>query len=244
MDDNNRPPDGAPDDLAEMEIAKQSLEEILQRLRHTEDAVAPAVRATAERKHVQAIAGASVKLNFIALVALVLSLTSNLFLGWHATHPVREYFASDNGRIFPMIPLSRPYRRTADVIQYAKDTVNRSFTLDFLNFRQQLEDTRASYTKEGFKSFLDSLKTSGVLESVRERRMNMSNSAGTGVLTKEGIEDGHYVWYVELPIEIKLAGQTSELPAQHFLGTVRVERVSTLDSIEGIGVGQVVTTPQ
>ena len=236
-------PEHGADDPTLMETTTCDLEAILQRLHRTEDAVAPAVRASNERKHIQAIAGASVKLNFIVLIALVLSLASNLYLGWCATHPEREYFASDNGRLFPMIPMSRPYRKTADVIQYAKDTVNRSFTLDFLNFRQQLEDTRASYTKEGFKSFLDSLKASGVLESVRERRMNMSISASTGVLTKEGVEDGHYVWFVELPIEVKLAGQTSELPTQRFLATVRVERVSTLDSIEGIGVGQIVTKP-
>jgi intracellular multiplication protein IcmL len=73
--------------------------------------------------------------------------------------------------------------------------------------------------------------------------MNMSASASTGVLTKEGIEGGHYFWLIELPIEVKLAGQTSELPLQRFLTTVRVERVPTLDSIEGIGVGQIVTNP-
>lgn len=227
----------------DMDIAKRDLEAILLRVHRTEDAIEPAVQTASERKHVQAIAGALVKLNFLVLIGLLLSLAGNLYLGWCATHPEREYFATDNGRLFPMIPLSRPYRKTADVIQYAKDTVNRSFTLDFLNFRQQLEDTRPSYTKAGFKSFLDSLKASGVLDSVRERRMNMSISSSTGVLTKEGVEGGHYVWFVELPIEVKLAGQTSELPAQRFLTTVRVERVSTLDSIEGIGVGQIVTKP-
>ncbi|MET3135467.1 intracellular multiplication protein IcmL [Oxalobacteraceae bacterium GrIS 1.11] len=224
-------------------IEGQDLDALLQKLHRTGNAIEPAVLAMKERKHIQSIAGASVKLNFIVLAGLLLSVASNLYLGWYATHPVREYFASDNGRIFPMIPLSRPYRKTADVIQYAKDTLNRSFTLDFLNFRQQLEDTRASYTKEGFKSFLDSLKASGVLDWVRERRMNMSISAGTGVLTKEGIESGRYVWLVELPIEVKLAGQTLELPPQRFLATVRVERIPTLDSIEGIGAAQLVTTP-
>ncbi len=236
-------PDHDPDDPNLIDVAKQDLAAVLHRLHQTQDAIAPAALATKERKHIQSIAGAAVKLNFIVTIGLVLSVAGNLYLGWCATHPVREYFASDNGRIFPMIPLSQPYRKTADVIQYAKDTLNRSFTLDFLNFRQQLEDTRASYTKEGFKSFLDSLKVSGVLDSVRERRMNMSISAGTGVLTKERIEDGRYVWLIELPIEVKLAGQTMELPPQRFLTTVRVERVSTLDSIEGIGVGQLVTKP-
>lgn len=235
---------GRDPDLPEpMGIPQRDLEALLLHLHHTNDAVEPAVQATKERKHIQAIAGALVKLNFLVLIGLLLSLAGNLYLGWCATHPEREYFATDNGRLFPLIPLSRPYRKTADVIQYAKDTMNRSFTLDFLNFRQQLEDTRPSYTKAGFKSFLDSLKASGVLDSVRERRMNMSISSSTGVLTKEGVEDGHYVWFVELPIEVKLSGQTSELPVQRFLATVRIERVSTLDSIEGIGVGQIVTKP-
>jgi intracellular multiplication protein IcmL len=231
------------DDPALPDTSIQDLAGITQNLHRTANTIEPAVSAANERRHIQSIAGASIKLNFIALLCLALSVTGNLYLGWYATHPVREYFASDNGRLFPMIPMSQPYRKTADVIQYAKDTVNRSFTLDFLNFRQQLEDTRASYTREGFKSFLDSLKASGVLDAVRERRMNMSISANTGVLTKEGIEDGRYIWLIELPIEIKLAGQTLELPPQRFLTIVRVERIPTLDSLEGIGVGQIVTKP-
>ncbi|RSZ55263.1 DotI/IcmL/TraM family protein [Massilia atriviolacea] len=217
--------------------------EILDRLHQTHDAVDPGLRQEKERKHVQLIAGASVKLNFILVGTVALLAVSNLFLGWHAAHPDRQYFAADNGRIFPMIPMSQPYRKTADVIQYAKDNVTRSFTMDFLNWRQQLEDVRPGYTRDGFKSFLEALKASGVLETVKEKRMNMSISAGTGVLTKEGTENGVYQWIVELPIEVRLEGQTTRLPAQRFLTTVRIERVPTLDSIEGIGIGQLVTSP-
>ena len=213
------------------------------RLHQTIDAIEPAVRMEKDRKHLQFIAGSAVKLNFILAVALVVSVIANGVLGWRAFNPDRQYFASDNGRIFPLIPMSQPYRKAADVIQYAKDTINRSFTMDFLNWHQQLEDVRGNYTRDGFKSFIASLQVSGVLATVRYRRMNMSITAGTGVLTKEGVEDGVYVWYVEMPIEVKLSGQTSELPAQGFLATVRIERVSTLDSIEGIGVGQMVTKP-
>ncbi len=121
--------------------------------------------------------------------------------------------------------------------------MNRSFTLDFLNWRQQLEDVRGDYTRDGFKSFIASLQSSGVLETIRTRRMNLSITAGTGVLVKEGIEGGVYVWYVEVPLELKLAGQTTELPPQRFLGSIRIERVPTVDAIGGIGVGQLVTKP-
>lgn len=219
------------------------LKQIVGRLHRTDDAVEPAVREMMNRKHLQFIAGASVKINFVLIGAVVLLVLSNLYLGWYATHPDRQYFAADNGRIFPMIPMSQPYRKAADVIQYAKDNVTRSFTMDFLNWRQQLEDARPGYTRAGFRSFLDALKQSGVLDTVKEKRMNMSISAGTGVLTREGTESGTYQWIVELPIEVRLEGQTTRLPAQRFLTTVRIERVPTLDSIEGIGVGQLVTTP-
>lgn len=223
--------------------ASKELDDLTSQLHQTADAVDPAVKMEKDRKHIQFISGSSVKLNFILGVALLSSVIGNCVFGWFAVHTEREYFASDNGRIFPLIPMSRPYRKAADVIQFAKDTMNHSFTMDFLNWRQQLEDSRSSYTRDGFKSFLASLQNSGVLDTVRIRRMNMSITAGTGVLTKEGIENAVYVWYVEVPIEVKLAGQTSELPSQRFLATVRVERISTLDSIEGIGVGQLVTKP-
>jgi intracellular multiplication protein IcmL len=240
-------PDTVPDDARASQHDAPELDAMLKqiggRLHHTNDAVEPAVREIMNRKHLQFIAGGSVKLNFVLVGAVSLLVISNLYLGWHATHPDRQYFAADNGRIFPMIPMSQPYRKPSDVIQFAKDNVTRAFTMDFLNWRQQLEDVRPGYTRAGFKSFLDALKQSGVLDTVKEKRMNMSVSAGTGVLTKEGTENGTYQWIVELPIEVRLEGQTTRLPAQRFLTTVRIERITTLDSIEGIGVGQLVTTP-
>lgn len=213
------------------------------RLRRTQDALSPATRQMEDRKHLQSIASASVKFNFLLIGIVVALSVSNLYLAWQATHPDRQYFAADNGRFIPLIPQSQPYRTTADVIQYAREKVTRSFTMDFLNWRQQLEDVRPGYTREGFKSFLDALKNAGVLDTVKEKRMNMSNSAGTGVLTREGIEEGIYQWIVEFPIEVRLEGQSTRLPAQRFIATVRIERVSTVDSVEGIGIGQLITAP-
>lgn len=167
-----------------------NIAELAARLHQTQDAIAPAVRMEKGRGFLQWVTGSSVKLHFILSTVLLISIAGNCLLGWFAVHPVREYFATDNGRLFPLIPLSQPYRKAADVIQYAKDTINRSFTLDFLNWRQQLEEVRADYTKDGFKSFIASLQSSGALETIRVRRMNMSITAGTGVLLKEGIQSG------------------------------------------------------
>lgn len=230
-------------DMTQNRMAEADLDEIVRRLAQTRDAVEAPARLEKDRRYLNRVAGSSVKLNFVLSVGLVMSIGLNCALGYFAVHPDRQYFATDNGRMFPMIPMSRPYRKTADVIQYAADTLTRSFTLNFQDYRQQLEDNRARWTKAGFKSFLDNLQSSGVLASVKQRRMNMSITAGTGVLVKEAIQDGVYLWVVQMPIEVKLVGQTNELPPQRYLATVKVERVSTLDSIEGIGLSQLITRP-
>ncbi len=225
------------------EAKDAQLARLLAVMRKTSDAIDPAVRMLRRQRHLSSLTAAAVKLNLWLGTALALSLLLNAMLGWFATHPAREYFASDNGRIFPMIPMSQPYRKTADVIQFARDNLTRSLTLDFLNWREQLESVRAGYTRDGFRQFIHNLEDMGTLDTIKDKRMNLSTSAGTGVLVKEGLEDGVFFWLVELPIELRLEGQNQRLPAQRFRATVRVQRVSTLDSISGIATASVVTDP-
>ncbi|MBA5690557.1 DotI/IcmL family type IV secretion protein [Rugamonas apoptosis] len=212
-------------------------------LKHTSDAIEPAFRLERQHHFLTAIAGSSVKLNFVLVAILAASVVLNCGLGWVAVHPDRQYFATDNGRLFPLVPLSRPYQKSADVIQFGKDTLTRSFTLDFLNWRQQLEDLRPSYTRDGFAQFIDNLEKMGILDMVKGRRMNMSASVGTGVLTKDGVENGVFLWDLEMPIEIRLEGQTQHLPPQHFNAHLRIVRIPTLDNIQGIGAARLVTDP-
>lgn len=223
---------------------EQDLANALGQLHRTEDVVKPAVQAERGRRLLQWLGRSSVKLNFILAGGLAASVFLNVILAFAAINPVREYFASDNGRLLPLVPLSRPYTKATAVIQFAKDTLNESFTLDFTNYQAQLENVRLRYTREGYASFLGSLKASNILDLVKARRMNLSSTVGTGVLVKEGTENGVYVWYVEAPIELRLAGQTTEMPAQRFRATVRITRVPTLDNILGISVGQLVTQPR
>lgn len=223
---------------------EQDLANALGQLHRTEDALKPAIQAELSRRLLQWLARNSVKLNFLLTGGLVASVFLNVVLGFAAINPVREYFVSDNGRLFPLIPLSRPYTKAPAVIQFAKDTLNESFTLDFSNYRAQLENVRSKYDREGYASFLDALKKSNILEMVTSKRMNVSATVGTGVLVKDGVENGIYVWYVEVPLELRLAGQTTEMPPQRFRATVRVTRVPTLDNILGIAVGQLVTAPR
>ena len=219
------------------------LRKAIVQLAQTHDAVAPAVAAAQEQGRLRRWTGSILKSNYLlACTLLILSMTNAV--GWfYALNPVREYFAADNGRILPLVALSAPYRTQAEVIQYVSGALNRSLALDFLNWRAQQETVREKFTKNGFASYLKALEDAGIMDRIKKQRMNLTNSAFTGVVTWEGLNQGVYTWVVQIPIELRLVGQNTELPTQRFLATVRVLRTTTLDSIEGIAIEQIVTTP-
>lgn len=196
-----------------------------------------------ENAIIQKLGRAAVKLNLILSGVIFLLVIYSAIVTWYAVHPVREYFAADNGRIVKLVPLSEPHQNNQSVIQFVRDSLNESFTLDFLNYKKQLEDVRPYFTDKGFSSFLEQLKKSGILDTVTDKRMNLYISTGTGILKQKGIANGRYYWIVQVPVEIKLTGQTTELPAQRLIASVKVERIDVLDSIIGIAIAQLVTKP-
>jgi intracellular multiplication protein IcmL len=213
-------------------------------LHHNIDAIDPLVRDQKERKNISKYSSAITKSNMVLTCALLGSVALNGFLAWYAVHPDRQYFAADGTRVIRLVPLSQPYLQPADVIQFARDTINRSLTLNFEQYRQQLEDVRQGWTQEGFKQYLNQLQSGGYLDSIKAKRMNMTVTAGTGVIVRERLIDGVYVRTVELPIEIKLAGQVTEQPAQSFIAVVTVARIPTLDSLVGVGLDSIVIKPR
>lgn len=192
---------------------------------------------------IKKLSRSSIKLNIILSGLLFISLIYSAVATWFAIHPVREYFAADNGRIIRMIPLSEPHQNNQSVIQFVRDTLNNSFSLDFLNYKRQLEDVRVSYTDSGFSTFLEELKKSGILNAITNKRMNLYISTGTGVIKQKGVSNGRYYWIIQIPVDIRLIGQNTELPAQRFIATVKVQRIDVLDSINGIAVAQLITKP-
>ncbi|MDL4860780.1 DotI/IcmL/TraM family protein [Halomonas elongata] len=197
------------------------------------------------RKFVSKVASGVTKVSFIMGACLAGSIALNGYLGYKIANVQPEYFASTgNGRIIPLVPLSQPVMSVADVIDFAQKATRRSMTMDFLNYREQLENSRKYFTDAGFQSFLNSLSSSGILDTIRNSRYNMNATTETGVLAQQGVVDGRRVYIVNFPLTVKLAGQTSERPDQEFLATVRVERISTAIDAQGIAITQVVTEPR
>ncbi|OWY39319.1 hypothetical protein CEK28_08870 [Xenophilus sp. AP218F] len=223
----------------------QMLEEAVAKLHQTHDSIKPAVQMETQRRKFRFMSISAVRLNYILGLTLVIAVAGNVMGIWFAAHRVREYFAADRGRYMQLIPMSQPYRKSSDVLQFGKETLERSLMLDFVHWRQQLEDVRPRYTAKGYESVLKALNDSKLLDLVKSKqRMNLQANGGTAVLVGEAPVDGIYQWVIRMPIQVQAVGQTTEMAPMNFMATIEVERSTVLDNIEGVQLRRIELIPR
>ncbi|MHB8544337.1 MAG: DotI/IcmL/TraM family protein, partial [Leptospirales bacterium] len=71
--------------------------------------------------------------------ALLASVLLNGALGWALVHKRPIYFAATNdGRILPLVPLSRPAMEDRSVVSWATSVATSAYSYDFVNWRSAL----------------------------------------------------------------------------------------------------------
>ncbi len=175
----------------------------------------------------------------IGTVALAVSVAGNAFLGWAVIHKRPVYFAATNdGRILPLVALSRPAMEDRRVVSWATDVVISAYSYDFVNWRKALFGLSRDFTKEGFSSFIGSLKASGNLDLVLKNRMVTSAvPTSAGVVVAKGMLAGIYAWKIQVPVLVTYQAAKSSV-SQSLVVTLLVVRRSVLSHPKGLAVSQ------
>ncbi|MBV6632838.1 MAG: type IVB secretion system apparatus protein IcmL/DotI [Alphaproteobacteria bacterium] len=158
--------------------------------------------------------------------------------------PSPEYFATtQDGRLIKMVPRSEPMLTQSAILTWAGKAATDSFTFDFVNFREQLQEAANAFTPDGWRSFLKALEDSRNLEAVRERKLIVNAALqGAPVILTEGVVNGVYSWRIEMPIVVAYRSAT-DVQRQNLLVNMTVSRVPTLEFPEGVGITQFVARP-
>ncbi len=172
-------------------------------------------------------------------LALLASVLLNGALGWALLHKRPVYFAATNdGRILPLVPLSRPGAEDRTVISWATEVAVSAYSYDFVDWRKALSGLSPDFTKEGFSSFIGSLKASGNLKLVEDNRMVASAvPVAAGVIVAKGLLKGVYVWKIQVPLLVTYQAARSSV-SQNLLVTLLVVRRSVLSHPKGLAVAQ------
>lgn len=167
----------------------------------------------------------------LAVLLLCLLLGVNVILGagllYRWVHPVPpEYFATTaDGRIIMLHPLSDPVVSDDFVLQWATDAVHKAFTLDYLHWREQLQEASNNFTSDGWKWFLNSLQSTNNLKTLTDLQM-VSNAVVTAApqIQEKRVVGGHYAWKIQMPLLVTYTAKERniEMPMQVTVIVVRV----------------------
>lgn len=155
--------------------------------------------------------------------------------------PSPKYFAqTPDLRITELRPLDEPYITQEGLVNWAAETVSRTFSLDFLRFKDTLMGVRENYTTAAFNELVGNLKSNGTLEMIKEKRLSASVALEKApVISNSGIVAGVYTWKLEFPIIITYEGSQGAANAQHLVATVLVQRADTITNPKGVVVKQI-----
>ncbi len=161
-----------------------------------------------------------------------------LAIGYRYLNPPKpQYFATNSSyQLIKYHPLSDPVVSNNYVLQWVADAVRQAFSLDFIHWKQQLQQASGNFTTSGWHFFLSTYQQSGDLESLEKLKMvDDATMIGAPVIQYENVLDGRYVWKIELPIVLTYTTLVKVI-SQPLKVTVIVVRVPVQDNPNRIAI--------
>jgi intracellular multiplication protein IcmL len=178
------------------------------------------------------------KVSFILSILLAVSMTGNIIQACNKTPP--KYFASTPDlRLVELTPLDKPTLSQGGLLNWAAGAVTDTLSLDFLDWRKDLMSVKQNYFQDAFDGVITSLKSSGILTLVKDKRLNIQTLIESApVITAEGLMRGVVSWKIEFPILLSYESSRGVEKTQHLIVSMLVQRVSTLEHPRGVKIKQ------
>lgn len=175
----------------------------------------------------------------------VIALQAGIIFYMYSNQPTPKYFATNpQGTLVPMVPLEEPYMTPEAILQWSVQAVTALYTYNFVDFREKLQATEKYFTSAGRQEFLTALQESKYIQSIQEQKLIVTAVvSGAPVIIRQGLIDNRYAWQMQIPLKVTYQTQ-SQRYYDDLIVQILVTRVSTLASIEGIGIAQITATHQ
>lgn len=196
------------------------------------------------------------RLTLLLLILILLNVGSVMTVYYLVTHrPPPSYFATNiEGGIVPLTPLNKPSLSDALVRDWAARAVAAAFSFNYVQYRDQLQETSATYfTANGGKQFMDALTKSGNIDFVKAGKLiaigqvTAAPTLGAEGILPSGAYKGRYYWRLTIPLEVLYQGpgikgnmrrEAFDVSLLIVRDNALVDDSSKLDSAKGIGIAQ------
>lgn len=181
-----------------------------------------------------------------SLVFVIVFLACVLVYLWrNPTHPI--YFATDNvGRLIRIVPINQPNATDEDVVNWAIEAMQATFSMDYVNYRMQLQGAQKYFTDYGWTNYMNAIEAANNISALTTRKMIvLVKVVSQPRIVAEGILGGAYAWKIEMPMlatySLPLYDETTKFSNPINI-TIVVQRQPILQSYKGLGIAQIIGT--
>lgn len=179
----------------------------------------------------------------VALIVIGIMIGTLYYISGNYHHPL--YFATDNvGRIIKIIPVEYPNMSEEEMLGWTIEAVQSAYSYDYLNYRQQLQNSQKYFTQHGWSRYMRALTASNNLVGVKQYKMvAIATVIGKPTILQRGLIGGAYAWRIQMPVLVTYLQppyDNSKRYSNSIVITVIVQRQQVLQSYKGLGILQLI----
>ncbi len=182
---------------------------------------------------------------FLSLIVVGVLIGMLMYLIKHPPQPY--YFAADKaGRFIQEIPVTQPNMSTQEVAAWAVDAVESTYTYDYVNYRQQLQNAQKYFTEFGWRSYMKGLEDSLNLVALSKRQlMIIAKVVSPPKLIIEGPLGKSAIYAYKFDVQVLVTYYRPPYDDKSKFENpldvnVIIERQDSLSSYKGLGIVQII----
>lgn len=153
------------------------------------------------------------------------------------------YATSVNGNTLQLTALDEPNTSDSVITQWAELATVAAYSYDFVNYNDQLNSLEKFFTDDAWSNFMQVMRASNTVDQVVSKKLIVNAVAiEPPVILAKGELYGVFSWRIQIPILVTYQAARG-FYSQKILVNLLVSRISTLQSVKGIGIAQFSTEP-
>ncbi len=164
---------------------------------------------------------------------------------WRDHHPPQPHYFYTNGRDTPLdvFPLDNPVMSDSDMLIWTVSAVCAVFTVNFKEYRMQLNKAGERFTDRGWDAYANAFKGVGNLAKIQSARLiGTATPERAAVIRGKGVIGDLYTYKVEIPLIVTFEND-NVTNAQHLIVSVVVIRTIEPDHPDGVAIDQLTAIP-
>ncbi|HSW69646.1 MAG TPA: DotI/IcmL/TraM family protein [Gammaproteobacteria bacterium] len=178
----------------------------------------------------------------ILLGAIALLVSTSIYLQLSKPPPV-AFKTGDEFRTLLPVPVTEPYLSQPNLIQWVSEALPRAFTLDFINYNEEVKSASQYFTVNGWKNFLDQLKMYAEYNTTMAGKLFITAVPGGApfIINQGLLPSNSYGWLVQMPINL---GYSSVNKGNSLLLIMQalVVRIPTTNNLTGVAIEKITVT--